>query len=78
MRKNHSFNDSNWKRMALCCSKKLSALLTGITSKDDTNFYCLNCLESYSKVCENKGFCGVAMPFEDTKNLDFNQYQKFD
>ena len=32
------FNDSKWRRMALSCSKKLSsltALLRGITSKDD-------------------------------------------
>ena len=30
------------------------------------------------KVCENKDFCNAAMPFEDTKILEFNQYQKSD
>ena len=28
--------------------KRFSALLTGITSKRDGDFYCLNCLHSYS------------------------------
>ena len=45
--------------------RKLSALLRGITSKNNGNFYCLNCLcsfrtktklESHKKVCENKDF----------------------
>ena len=45
----------------------------GITSKNDSDFYCLNCLhlfriknklESHKKVCENKYFCGVGMPSE--------------
>ena len=48
-------------------------------------FYCLNCLhpfrtkhklESPIKVCENKYFCNIVMPSEDTKILDFNQHQK--
>ena len=51
--------------MALSCSKKLSALLGGTTSKHDGNFHCLNCLpsfrtknklEPYKKVFENKDF----------------------
>ena len=67
--------------------KKLSALLRGITSKYYVDFYCLNCLhsfrtktklESHNKVCENKDFCNVIMPFEDTKKLEFKQYQKSD
>ena len=34
--------------MALsCCKKKLFALLRGITSKHNADFYCLNCLHSY-------------------------------
>ena len=72
--------------MTLSGSKKLSALLRGITSTHD-DFYCLNCLhsfatekklESHKKLCENKGFCKVTMPSEDTKILEFNQYQKSD
>ena len=35
-------------------------------------------LTSHKKVCENKGFCGVVMSFEDNKILKFNQYQKCD
>ena len=35
-------------------------------------------IESYKKVCENKDFCSVIMPSEDTKILEFNQYQKSD
>ena len=70
--------------MALSCSKKLSALLIGITSKHKGNFYCLNSLhsfrtknklESYKKACENKDFCNIVMPSEDPKILEFNQYQ---
>ena len=33
-------------------AKKLSALLKGITSKHDSDFYCLNCLHSFR--AENK------------------------
>ena len=36
------FNDSKWRRMALSCSKKLSVLLRGITSKHHGHFYCLH------------------------------------
>ena len=37
-------------------------------------------LESHEKSCENKNFCNVVMPSQDTKCwiLEFNQYQKFD
>ena len=35
-------------------------------------------LESHQKVCENKDFCNVIMNSEETKILEFNQYQKFD
>ena len=73
--------------MPLSCSKKLSALLRGTTSKHHDNFYCLNCLRSFAtgnkrklhkKVCENKNFRNVVMPSKDTKILEFNQYQKSD
>ena len=67
--------------------KQLSVLLRGITSKNNCNVYCLNGLhsfrtknklESYEKVCENKDFCNVIISFEDTRILEFNQYQKSD
>ena len=34
--------------MALSCCKNLSALLIGITSNHNGDFYCLNCFHSYS------------------------------
>ena len=33
--------------MALSCCKKLPALLRGITSNHNGDFYCLNCFHSY-------------------------------
>ena len=51
--------------------KKLSALLRGITSKNNEDFYCLNYLDSFGtdyklkcheKVRKNKHFCGIALP----------------
>ena len=49
--------------------------------------YCLNCLysfrtrnklESLKEGCESKDFCNIIMPSEDTKILEFDQYQKSD
>ena len=64
-------SEGRWYYLAV---KKLSTLLRRIT--------CLNCLhsfrtknklESHKKVCNNKDFCNVIMPSEDTKILEFNQ-----
>ena len=53
--------------------KKLYTLLRGITLKHHGHFYCLHCLhscrtgnklKSHEKVCKNKDFCGVLMPWE--------------
>ena len=64
--------------------KKLLALLRGIPSIHHGGFYCLNCLHSFAtknilqshkRVCENKN---IIMPSENTKILEFNQYQKSD
>ena len=66
---------------------KPSALLRGITSKHYVDLYFSNCfhffrtknkLESRKRICENKDFCSIIMPSEDTKILKFNQYQKSD
>ena len=63
-----------WRYLAV---KKLSVLLTRITSKHTGDFYCLNCLhsfrtksklESHKKVCENEDFCNITMPSEDTED----------
>ena len=73
--------------MAFSSSKKLPALLRGVTSKHHGDFYCLNYLHSFAtenkrefhkNVCENKDFCNFVMPTEDTKILKFNHYQKSD
>ena len=75
-------NGEKWHYLAV---KKLSALLRGITSKHHGDFYGLNCfhsfetenkLQSHKRVCENKDFYNIIMPFEDTKILEFDQYQK--
>ena len=77
-------NEEGWHNIAV---KKLSALIRGIMSTHHSDFYCLNCLHSFAtenkresrkKVCENKDFCNVVMPSEETKILEFNQYKKFD
>ena len=73
--------------MALSCSKRLLALLHGITSKHKGDFCCLNCLhtfttenklKSHEKVCKNKDFCEILMPLEKDKILELNQYMKPD
>ena len=55
------------------------------TWKNNSDFYCLNVLhcfrtknelELHVRVCENKEVCNVIMLSEDTKILEFNQYQK--
>ena len=77
-------NGEGWHYLAV---KNLSALLRGITSKNYSNFYCVNCLRSFKvknklkslkKICENKDFCNVVMPSKDTKILDFNLYRESD
>ena len=69
--------------MTLSCSKKIFALLHGITSKHKGDCYSLNCLHSFrtenklkshEKVCKNKDFCGIVMPSEKDKILELNQY----
>ena len=77
-------NGEKWHYLAVT---KFSALLRGITSQNNGDFYCLSCLHSFKtkiklglhkNVCENKDFRNVIMPSEDTKILEFNQNQKSD
>ena len=65
--------------------KGLSALLRGITSKHDGDFYCLNCFHSYNtdkklrkheKVCNDHDYCYVELPNEDKKILKYNHGEK--
>ena len=61
--------------------KSLSALLNGITSNHNGDFYCLNCFRAYTtknkpethkKICENHDYCHVEMPNENNK-IKYNQ-----
>ena len=73
-----------WQYLAV---KRRSTLLRGIPSKHYGYFYCLNCpysfrtekkLKCHEKICKNKDFCGVVMPFKKDEILKFNQYMKSD
>ena len=64
--------------------KMLPALLRGITSKHQGDFCCLDSLhffrtkcnfESHKKLSENKDVYNIVIPSEETKILEFNQYQ---
>ena len=37
-----------------------------------------NKLQLHKSVCENKDFCNIIMPSEDTEILEFNQYKESD
>ena len=83
----YCFNNYKQRKMALYCSKTLSVLLRGITSKTNGDFYCLNCCYSFRtkkkrgshrKVRESRNFGNILMSFEDTKILEFDQYQQLD
>ena len=63
----------------------MSALLNGITSNHNGDFYCLNCfhayttknkLEAHKKICENHEYRHVEMPNEDNKIIKYNQGEK--
>ena len=63
----------------------MSALLRGIASKHNGDFYCLNCfhaytarnkLERHKNVCENRDYCYVEMLNEDNKILKYIQGEK--
>ena len=65
--------------------KKLSALLRGIISKHNGDFYCLNCLHSYStkdrlkkheNVFKDHDYCYAEMPNKDNNILKYNHGEK--
>ena len=77
-----SNREKRWYYLAV---KKLSALLRKITSEHHGDFHCLNCFHSFAtrnkfqshkRLCENNDFRNIIMPSDDTKILEFNQYQK--
>ena len=56
-------------------------------SKNNGDFYCLNCLHSFrtenklrchNKVCKNNFFSGIVLPTQRDNTLIFNQYTKSD
>ena len=65
--------------------KSFSALLRGITSNHDGDFYCLNCFHSYTtknklkqheRVCNDHDYCFKEMPNENNKILKYNHGEK--
>ena len=71
--------------MAYLDVKSLSGLFRKITRNNHGNFYCLNCLQSYTtenklkkhkKVCENHDYCYVEVLEGDNKILRYNQGEK--
>ena len=71
-----------WHYLAL---KSLSALLRGLTSNHNGDFYCLNCFRSYSTKnrlekreadCFDHDYCYVKMPNEGNKTLKYNRREK--
>ena len=75
-------DDEKWHYLAV---KILPALLNGITSNHNGDFYYLNCfrayttknkLEAHKKICQNHDYCHVEMPNEDNKIIKYNQGEK--
>ena len=75
-------NGRKWHYLAV---KSLSALLRGIKSNRNRDFYCLNCFHSYStknklkkheKVCNDYNYCYVKMSDEFSKILKYNHGEK--
>ena len=65
--------------------KSLPALLRRITSKNNGDFYCLNCFHSFItenklkkhyNVCKNYDYCYAEMSKEDNKILIYNHGEK--
>ena len=68
---------TNGKKWHYLPVKPFSALLRGITSNNNGDFYCLNCfhshrthnkLKKHERVCNNHDYCHVDMP-EEGKNI---------
>ena len=76
--------------MALSCSKKIICIVTLNKLRvifNKSEFNCLKCLhsfiienklQSHEKVYRNKDFCGIVIPLQNDKILEFNQYMKSD
>ena len=65
--------------------KSISRLLRGITSNHNGDFYCLNCLHSYTmekklrkheRICKDHDFCNTKMSDKDNKILKYISGEK--
>ena len=65
--------------------KSISMLFKGITSKNNGDFYCLNCfcsfrtenaLKNHENVCRNHDYCYIEMPDKDNNILKYNPGEK--
>ena len=65
--------------------RSLSALLRGISSSNNGDFYCLNCFHSYrtlnklkkhERVCNNHDYCHIDMPNEGVNILKYSPGDK--
>ena len=75
-------DSKKWHYLAV---KKLSALLRGITSKHDGDFYCLNCfyifrtknsLKKHKNVFKDHDYCYLEMPDKDNNISKYNPGEK--
>ena len=73
----YNHDGKRWHYLAV---RILSALLRGIASSSNKDFYCLNCFHSYrthnklkkhERVCNNHDYCRVDMPTVNEKNKVF-------
>ena len=73
------------KRWHYLAVRSLSALLRGISSSNNGDFYCLNCFHSYrtlnklkkhERVCNNHDYCHIDMPEEGKSILKYNPGDK--
>ena len=63
--------------MALPCCKKLFALLRGITSEHEGDFYCVNCIHSYSTKDKNKKHTFYSsLNMEDNTDVDYRHAKR--
>ena len=75
-------NNENWHYLAV---KSISRLFRGITSNNNGDFYCLNCMHSFrtdnalkkhERLCDNHNYCDIVMPSKDKNILKYNSGEK--
>ena len=75
-------NGENWHYLVV---KNLSGLLRGISSNHNSDYYCLNCFQSYrtenklnvhKNICENHDYCNIEMPSSNNNIIKYNSGEK--